>query len=366
MYINFWYPACTTEELTSEAPLQVKLLGLRFVVFRDSDGKPHVLSDTCIHRGGSLSKGVIAHNNLACPYHGWQFGGDGKCQKIPSAGESKPPARAKVDAYPTQEKYGIVFAFLGDLPDHERPSLYEIPEYDAASWRPSKTIILNVNCYYERSMENGLDPVHNEFVHPAQGFPPMHKETFRTWEETWGARFEAYFGDPVLENTTFAKERNVTGELRAGSWFYGPNVLVTSIFVNADSNMVQYFFEAPIDENQTKIYFINLRNFVLDPAMDKKVMEVNLRITSEDIGILENLHPVRTPDSPSMELMTSSDEIVMKYRSWLKSWKQKGWAIDWRKLKQDQGDVAYVIPSPARRDAGNWVLPSVPLLPAEA
>ena len=364
MYINFWYPICTADELTQASPLQVKLMGLRFVAFRDSKGRAHLLSDTCIHRGGSLAKGVVAGDCVACPYHGWQYSGDGQCQKIPSEGDTKPPARAKVDSYPTEEKYGIVFAFLGDLPEDERPTLYEIPEYDADGWRPSKTIILNVNCYYERSMENGLDPVHNEFVHPAQGFPPMHKETFRVWDETWGTRFEAYFGDPKLENTTFARERNVTGELRAGSWFHGPNVLVTSIFVNAESNMVQYFFEAPIDENHTKIYFINMRNFVLDPEMDEKVMEVNLRITSEDISILENLYPVRTPDNQTRELMTSSDEIVVKYREWLRSWEKKGWRIDQRALKRDEGDVAYVVPSPARRESGNWVLPPVPLVSA--
>ena len=365
MYINFWYPVCTTEELTSETPLQVRLLGLKFVAFRDSAGNAHVLSDTCIHRGGSLSHGQVKGDCIACPYHGWQFSGDGRCQHIPSEGDTKPPGRAKVDAYPTKERYGIVFAFMGDLPESERPELYEIEEYDQEGWRPSKTVILNVDCYFERSMENGLDPVHNEFVHPAQGYPPMHKDTFRTWDNDWGTRFEAYFGDPVLENTVLAKDRNVTGELRAGSWFHGPNVLVTSIFVNAASNMVQYFFEAPIDESHTKIYFINMRNFVLDPEMDDKVMEVNLRITSEDIGILENLNPVRTPDSMARELMTSSDEIVVKYRDWLSKWEKQGWRIDRKALKQDEGDVAYTIPSPARRDSGNWVLQSVPLVGAE-
>ena len=366
MYINFWYPVCTAEELTSESPLQVTLMGLRFVAFRDSKGCASVLSDTCIHRGGSLSKGVVDGDCVACPYHGWQYFGDGQCQKIPSEEGAKPPARAKVDSYPTQEKYNIVFAFLGDLPEDERPPLYEIPEYGAAGWRASQTMILNVNCYYERSMENGLDPVHNEFVHPAQGFPPMHKDTFRIWDEDWGTRFEAEFGDPVLDNTTFAKERNVTGELKASSWHHGPNVLITSIFVNAASNMVQYFFEAPIDESHTKIYFINMRNFVVDPEMDDKVMEVNLRITSEDIGLLENLYPVRTPDIQSHELMTAWDEMIMKYRRWLRGWEQKGWRMDWKALKQSEGDVAYVIPSPARRNAGNWVLPAVPMMPVDS
>jgi phenylpropionate dioxygenase-like ring-hydroxylating dioxygenase large terminal subunit len=317
-----------------------------------------------VHRGASLSKGKVAGDCIECPYHGWQFSGDGRCQTLPSLNTGKLPARAKVDSYPVQEKYGIVFAFMGNLAEAERPPLYEIAEYAAAGWRPSKTIVLDVACYYERSVENGLDPVHNQFVHPAQGFPPMHAETFKSWDQAWGTRFEAHFGDPKLENTTFAKERNRTGELRAGSWFHGPNVLVTSIFVNAESNMVQYFFEAPVDEAHTKIYFINMRNFVIEPEMDQKVMEVNLRITAEDIAILENLYPVRTPVNRSQELMTASDEIVVKYRDWLRSWETKGWRIDRQALRRDEGDIAYAIPSPARNDSGNWVLPAVPLVTA--
>lgn len=364
MYINFWYPVCMADELGSDEPLQVQLLGLKFVAFRDSSGAAHVLSDTCVHRGGSLGKGKVMGDCLACPYHGWQYAGDGRCRLIPSAAESKPPARAKVDSYPVEERYGIVFAFLGDLAESERPPLYSIKEFGVDGWRPNKTVILNVGCYYERSVENGLDPVHNEFVHPAQGFPPMHKDTFRSWDDDWGAGFEAYFGDPKLENTTFAKEKNRTGELKAGSWFHGPNVLVTSIFVNADSNFVQIFFEAPVDDAHTKIFFINMRNFALDPAMDDKVIEVNLRITSEDIGILENLYPVRTPDNKTHELMTASDEIIVRYRGWLNKWEANGWRIDRAALARDAGDVAYAIPSPARTASGNWVLPAVPLKPA--
>ena len=365
MYINFWYPVCTTDELSTDAPLPVRLLGQRLAVFRDSEGKPHVLSDTCIHRGGSLGHGKVNGDCIECPYHGWQFDADGKCQLMPSEEGMKPPARAKVDSYPTEERYGVVFAFLGDLPENERPPLYEIEGFDSDEWRPSAPIVLNANCYYERSVENGIDPVHNQFVHPAQGYPPMHKETFRTWDNEWGTGFDAYFGDPVLENTVLAKDRNVTGELKAGSWFHGPNVLVTSIFVNAASNLVQYLFEAPIDRDHTKIYFINMRNFILDPELDEKVMEVNLKITAEDIGILEQLYPVRTPDSPGRELMTSSDAIVKRYREWLGDWKKKGWLIDQKILKQEDGDVAYAIPSPARRESGNWVLESVPLVPGE-
>ena len=133
MYINFWYPICTTTELTAASPVKARVLTLPFVAFRDADGKAHVLSDTCVHRGGALHKGKLVDGRLACPYHGWQFDGAGRCARIPSLGaEGYIPARAKVDSYPVIERYGIVFAFLGDLSETERPALY-----DGAGVRPA-------------------------------------------------------------------------------------------------------------------------------------------------------------------------------------------------------------------------------------
>jgi phenylpropionate dioxygenase-like ring-hydroxylating dioxygenase large terminal subunit len=52
MYINFWYPMATSEEL-QDKPLKVRALGQDFVVFRGEDGKAKCLSNTCTHRGGS-------------------------------------------------------------------------------------------------------------------------------------------------------------------------------------------------------------------------------------------------------------------------------------------------------------------------
>jgi phenylpropionate dioxygenase-like ring-hydroxylating dioxygenase large terminal subunit len=365
MYINFWYPVCKADELSEDKPPRVELLSMRFVAFRDAAGAAHVLSDTCVHRGGSLSKGKVVEGCVECPYHGWRFDGAGRCVLIPSLPGQEPPARAKVDSYPVQEKYGVVFAFLGDLPEAERPAVCPVPEYGQEGWRASEIIVLNVNCYYERSMENGLDPVHNQFVHPGQGFPPIKPETFQVTETKWGNGFEADFGDPVLEMTTFARERNRTGELHAGSWFHGPNGLVTSIFINKDSNLVQYFFEAPVNGNHTRIYFLNMRNCMLDGHMDEQVMKVNLKITAEDITILEELYPVRTPDSLTREIMTPGDRTIVRFRERLQEWEDRGWRIDRQALQAAEGDIAYAIPSPARHKSGNWVLEPVPLMPGK-
>ena len=136
MFMNFWYVAELRENIT-DTPVKVRMLGFDYVLFRDSAGQAHCLSNLCIHRGASLAHGKVKGDNIECPYHGWQFkGADGVCAKIPSLGpDAKIPARAKVDSYPVQEKYGLIFAFLGDLPEAERPPIMELPEYGKDGWR---------------------------------------------------------------------------------------------------------------------------------------------------------------------------------------------------------------------------------------
>jgi phenylpropionate dioxygenase-like ring-hydroxylating dioxygenase large terminal subunit len=370
MYINFWYPIAKAEEITADKPLRVELLGLPFVAFRDEEGDAHVLSNTCVHRGGSLSQGWVRGGNAICPYHGWEFGGDGRCAKIPSLKGVKPPARAKVDSYPVQEKYGIVFAFLGDLPEEERPPLYHIEEYDSGEWK-AQLYVYELKAYYERSIENGMDPIHNEFVHPMQGGPMMSPDKQRlpvpTTDIPWGAKFYEPFGDKLEHNTELADVRKGERVGAAGSWFQGPNQLVTWIDLTATNSFHQYMFEAPVHDGLTKVYFINMRNWLTEDQYDQRVADVTLQVVHEDVAVLEGLSPTRTPATNTKEILVPGDAAVVRYREFLKEWDQKGWRIDFEKMKANTGDVAYAIPCPGRREAGNWVLDPVPLVaPAEA
>ena len=61
-----------------------------------------------------------------------------------------------MDSYPVVEKYGIVFAFLGDLPENERPPLLDIEEFADPAWRANSVLVLEVDYYYERSLPGGL------------------------------------------------------------------------------------------------------------------------------------------------------------------------------------------------------------------
>lgn len=364
MYINFWYPIARAEEIPADKPIRVELLGMPLVAFRDVGGEAHVLADTCVHRGGSLSAGTTKEGRVVCPYHGWEYGGDGKCRHVPSLGEQKPPARAKVDSYPVQERYGIVFAFLGDLPEDQRPPLYDIEEYGSAGWK-TQLYVFEIACNYERSMENGLDPIHNEFVHPMQGAPMLSPEQQSTPvkidEIPWGSKFYMPFPAKKDANTELSAVK--TGERvgAAGSWHQGPNQLVTWIDISAENAFHQYIFEAPVDDGHTRIFFVNMRSWLLEDKHDETIEKPTLQIVNEDVGILEKLRPIRTPTTNTKEILVPGDTVVVRYREWLAEWDANGWRIDYKTLQAQKGDIAFAIPSPGRREGGNWVLDTIPL-----
>ena len=365
MYINFWYPICTSAELLATEPVATQIMELQYVAFRDANGVAHVLANTCVHRGGSLSKGTVKDDCIICPYHGWRFSGDGKCQLVPSLDEgAKIPARAKVDSYPVQEKYGMVFAFLGDLPEEERPPLYEIEEYGDEAWRGHEIICLEIDCFYERSVENGIDLIHNEFVHPVQASPKPIPGTIKYPEIPWGSGVTSKMSEVGSKPSGDESMTSDPDVLNAGSWHYGPNMLITWITFGEGRSLHQYLFEAPVDNEHTKVFLVNLRSFLREPEHDERIREANLRVTVEDIAVLEGLYPVRTPETRTKEILVPGDKAIARYRDFLDDWSARGWRIDTKAMQENSGDVAYAIPSPDRRNSGNWVLDPVPLLPS--
>jgi len=367
MYINFWYPICLSAELAGAAPVRARVLTLAFVAFRDGAGQARVLADTCVHRGGALHRGRVTNGRLACPYHGWQFDGSGRCALIPSLGpEAGIPARAKVDSYPVIERYGIVFAFLGDLPEAERPPLYEVAEHGQPGWRAG-LVTFDVDAYFERSIENGLDPVHNEFVHTLQGNIQFKPDRMRVTTGDWSTTVFVQM-DPPKKGTTqlenLRDDRNPE-HFSASSGHYGANTLITRINLSKDNVFVQYFFEQPVDDGHTRIFFLNMRNCMLEEANDARMEQINLAIADEDIRVISRLNPVRTPETSTKEVLVVGDEGIGQFRRHLGEWERRGWRLDMKALRAAAGDVAFAIPSPARRTEKNWVLDAAPLVPGE-
>jgi len=365
MYINFWYPMAVSDEL-DDKPLRVRCLDQDFVVYRDSGGAARCLSNTCAHRGGSLSGGKIKGDCLQCPYHGWEFDGDGNCQRIPSLGkDAKIPSRTRIDAYPVEERHGIVFAFLGDLPEDERPPIIPVLEEGQDGWRGT-VVHYHVKGNYERSVENGIDPAHNEFVHDTHGFSGENEDynvgELRGVESDWGHGFWHTFNAPPLQAGEMKKLREQAGDMEVGTGHHGPNQVWTYIHPSPDYHFHQYLFERPIDEENIHIYLLCMRNCMLEPEHDELMNQRNKYVANQDVVIIEDLHPVLTPDTNTKEFMVPSDKCILMYRDRLREWDAKGWRIDTDEVRRNKNKVAYAIPSPARRETKGWVLDQVPLI----
>ncbi len=369
MFINFWYVACESSEL-QDTPTHVRILGHDFVLFRDSTGAAHCLGNICAHRGASLAHGKVKGDCVECPYHGWRYDGDGRCQRIPSLKpDATVPSRAKVDSYPVEERYGLVFTFLGDLPEEERPPILEVAEWDDPHWRRTCSA-LDWKVNFRRSMENGMDGAHNEFVHTTQ-IPELDDDEHwpvpdrEVTETEWGIegsplRVE---GKPLsYVDSHKASEHAALGDVRVQSGMVGVSSFLTYLDLTPETKFHQYFYETPVDEENTRVFALLMRNFMLGPEHDALMLERNEFVAREDQAVLETIRPWQSPDDTTGEVLVPSDGAVPVYRRKLGEWRERGWVIDSAAVRRAGPNVAFAIPSPARRESKGWVLDKVPLI----
>ena len=165
LFRQYWLPAIQSDELPERdgAPLRVRLLGEDLIGFRSSTGEVGLIQSNCPHRGASLFFGRNEEQGLRCVYHGWKFSVDGQCVDMPNEpAESDFKTNVQAVAYPTRERTGIIWAYLGPrttpppLPDFEANMLGDKPVVMSIIHRP---------CNWMQGWEGEMDTVHQAFLH---------------------------------------------------------------------------------------------------------------------------------------------------------------------------------------------------------
>jgi phenylpropionate dioxygenase-like ring-hydroxylating dioxygenase large terminal subunit len=161
---QYWLPAIRSDELEADgAPLRVRLLGEDLIGFRTSDGGVGLIQNNCPHRGASLFFGRNEEAGLRCVYHGWKFDTQGNCVDMPNEpAESDFKHKVKATAYPTKERNGIVWAYMG--PRSEPPPL---PDFEANMLGNTDTVVSIIHrpCNWMQGWEGEMDTVHQAFLH---------------------------------------------------------------------------------------------------------------------------------------------------------------------------------------------------------
>lgn len=364
MLKNLWYVVAPSADLGA-ALMPVQLLGQPFVAFRDEHGNARLLSDICVHRGGALSAGSKAGGAVQCPYHGWRFDGDGVCTHIPAQPDLRIPAKARVDAYPVIERFGWIWAFLGDLPEQERPPL---PALDWVN-DPAVRVVsghFDWHASWDRVIENGLDFAHAPFVHGSAFGDPDRPEI-----DAFDVRTDAWSGDALMTmHRPLGKgllRRAPSGErvavaTRPGFHFSGP-CSTLELTPRAGWKIHIVSAHVPVAANRTRTWWMMGRTFLRSPLFDRQTIRRNLRIFEQDHAVLRRVRPERVPDDWQQEVSVKSDALQIAFRRRLHELEARGWRIDEARIEREyRGRYACAVPGPARRETAAWAIDPIPVV----
>uniref|UniRef100_A0A804N795 Rieske domain-containing protein n=1 Tax=Zea mays TaxID=4577 RepID=A0A804N795_MAIZE len=110
---NFWYPVAFSSDLKApDTMVPIDCFEEQWVIFRGKDGRPGCVQNTCAHRACPLHLGSVNEGRIQCPYHGWEYSTDGKCEKMPST----KMLDVRIQSLPCFEQEGMVWIWPGDDP----------------------------------------------------------------------------------------------------------------------------------------------------------------------------------------------------------------------------------------------------------
>jgi phenylpropionate dioxygenase-like ring-hydroxylating dioxygenase large terminal subunit len=162
---QYWLPAIASNELPAPdcPPLRVKLLGEELIAFRTTSGAVGLIQNACPHRGASLFFGRNEEEGLRCVYHGWKFDVTGACVDMPSEpAESNFKNKVRARAYPTHERSGIIWAYMG--PREVPPTMPNL-EANMLPEGGYGMYIYHLENNWMQGWEGEMDTVHAAFLH---------------------------------------------------------------------------------------------------------------------------------------------------------------------------------------------------------
>lgn len=256
-----WMPACMIEEVAEPdgAPLRVRLLGEKIVVFRDTEGRVGALDELCPHRRASLVFGRNEECGLRCLYHGWKFDVNGNILDMSSEPADSPlRKKMKTKAYPVIESAGFVWLWMGD-PDN-------VGEFNAPNWSSApadKISIVKMHgaCNWAQILEGSIDSSHSSSLH-SSNIPTAADVSGSTATETAWLRPSADKSPRIeVEKTSFGFRYAAIRKpvVDADKQDYVRSTLFIAPFTVVIPSNDQYHLSQlliPIDDENTFFYWI--------------------------------------------------------------------------------------------------------------
>jgi phenylpropionate dioxygenase-like ring-hydroxylating dioxygenase large terminal subunit len=299
-----WQPVARLEDL-KDGPQRAVLLDEPLAVFLTDSGEAAVVADRCAHRGALLSMGKVCGDSIQCPYHGWEWSGDGACTRIPSLADQRQISPlARIPSYPVRVHWGLVWTTLEepltDVPD--------VPWFDEDDWTWGHGAPFELPVAFGLMIENFRDVAHFAFVHEATlGPQPAVVEPLTPERNGLDVR--------LRRNMEWGDEASaVWGPLR--EMYYhtiAPNFTSAQMFTDEGERCLLHAARA-VSATESVHYWIEggLENY--DEERLANVIAYDAGIYVEDVAILSKVQPPELSLDPNADINTLADRYTLAYR----------------------------------------------------
>lgn len=281
---NYWY-IVATESAVRKKSQAVQLFERHFVVFVADNGKISALVDCCPHRNVPLSGGRVVGGKIECPYHGWQFDGEGKLAHIPATPTCCP--NVAVSSVHCMVQDGYVWLCVGE-PVQEKPLPFAyVHEAGWTTFRMSKRFHAPVS----QCLENFLDCPHAVYVHHGWFRSPTQQKLnaiVRTLAD--GAEVE-YLNEPRQKSVVWHMLQNSDSQMRHIDRFIAPNTSRVDYIFSDKKRYIITSSCTPISDTETQVYtVISFQYGWLNPLIRLFFEPLSHLIIEQDIRMLKRQH----------------------------------------------------------------------------
>jgi 3-ketosteroid 9alpha-monooxygenase subunit A len=309
-----WHCLGLADTFRTGGPHAVEAFGTKLVVFADSHGALKVLDAFCRHMGGDLSMGTIKGDEVACPFHDWRWGGDGRCAKVPYA--HRIPPRARTRAWLTLEENKQLFVW-NDPQGAPPPADVIIPRIDGAfsdewsEWTWDSVRIDGANC--REVVDNVVDMAHFFYIHFA--FPTRFKNVLEG--HVASQYLETRARPDMVGASAYTASTDIT--LRSDASYFGPSYMIDHLWhdyhgMTVESVLINCHY--PV----TPTSFVLQWGIIVKtlPGLDAEMADKVARRMAKGIGVgfLQDVEIWKHKSRIDNPLLCAEDGPVYQLRRW--------------------------------------------------
>ena len=308
-----WFKIAYSTDLKAGEVKPIKYFGQEMVLFRTEAGEPKILDAYCPHLGAHLGysnhehtgrPGPVVGDSIVCPFHGWQYNGEGECTSIPYA-KNMPPrtvGKSVIKAWHTVEKNQSIWVWYHPEGIDPLFEVVDIPEAapDNDEWSDYEIHEWEIKANIQDVAENGADPAHFYYVHGTAEMPNDNTEV----------EFKEHTRRSVIKSKMKTPKGVVDGQIEAKG--NGPGQSWTRFSGICDTIMVGGL--VPIDDVHLRVSFAFLKKKVdgkvPEGGVSQAIIKDICKQLNEDSVIWEHKTYNAKP------ILCDGDGPIAKLRKW--------------------------------------------------